>query len=383
MNIYGEHLKVSIFGESHGQALGIVVDGLPPGLPVDEEYIAAEMQRRAPGNSRLATPRKEPDRVEILSGCFQGHTTGAPLAAIIRNTNTKSRDYAPNIPRPGHADLAAYLKYNGFADYRGGGHFSGRITAPLVFAGALCKELLSQCNIAIGAQIQQIGSICGPRFTQPTEELLVQLTRSEFPTLDPALREVMEEEILSARSEGDSVGGAIECCALNVPAGLGSPFFGSVESRLSAMLFSIPAVKGVEFGDGFALATMRGSEANDPIAVETFHADGNRGGAPGSRFYTKTNHNGGINGGITNSMPLLFRVAIKPTPSIFKEQETVDLDTLSNTTLSLQGRHDPCIVPRAVSVVEAGVAICLADLLLSEPQRTPSEHGRSQEDKIL
>lgn len=365
MNTYGEHLKVSIFGESHGNGIGIVIDGLPPGLPVEEETIAAEMQRRAPGNSRLATPRKEPDQVELLSGVFRGVTTGAPLCGMIRNTNTKSKDYTPELPRPGHADLTAYWKYNGCADYRGGGHFSGRLTAPLVFAGALCKTLLRENGIAIGAQIQQIGSVEGPRFTGPTEELLARLVSDSFPTLDETVRDRMEQEILDARSEGDSVGGVIECCGLNLPAGLGSPFFGSVESRLSSLLFSIPAVKGVEFGDGFGLAAMRGSSANDPI-VRTDSLDPAYGVVTRAPYATKTNHNGGINGGITNGMPLIFRVAIKPTPSISLPQDTVNLNTGENARLSVHGRHDPCIVPRAVSVVEAGFAICLADLLLCQ-----------------
>lgn len=354
MNLYGEQLKVSIFGESHGNGIGMVIDGLPPGLPVDETDIAKEMQRRAPGNSRLATPRKEPDQVEILSGVFRGFTTGAPLCGMIRNTNTKSKDYDPTLPRPGHADLTAYWKYKGYADYRGGGHFSGRLTAALVFAGALCKSLLAQNRIVIGAQIQQIGSVKGARFGHPTEELLTQLTSESFPTLDEAARDHMEQEILNAREAGDSVGGVIECCGLNLPAGLGSPFFGSVESRLSSMMFSIPAVKGVEFGDGFGLAAMRGSAANDAI-VKAQPQDA-----------TRTNHNGGINGGITNAMPLIFRVGVKPTPSISLPQDTVNLETGKPASLSIHGRHDPCIVPRAISVVEAGFAVCLADLLLCQ-----------------
>lgn len=365
MNTYGEHLKVSIFGESHGNGIGIVIDGLPPGLPVDETYIASEMQRRAPGNSRLATPRKEPDQVELLSGVFQGVTTGAPLCGMIRNTNTKSKDYTPELPRPGHADLTAYWKYNGYADYRGGGHFSGRLTAPLVFAGALCKLLLKQNGVAIGAQIQQIGRTVGPRFTQPTEELLARLASSPFPTLDERKRDEMEREILDARSESDSVGGVIECCGLHLPAGLGSPFFGSVESRLSSMMFSIPAVKGVEFGDGFGLSAMRGSQANDPI-VRADALDGSgTGGHPVTRapYATKTNHNGGINGGITNGMPILFRTVIKPTPSIYKEQETVDIGKMENIVCRISGRHDPAIVHRARVVVDSVTALAVADML--------------------
>ena len=331
MNTFGEQLKLSIFGESHGNGIGIVIDGLPPGLAVDEAQIASEMARRAPGNDRLSTPRKEPDQVEIVSGVFNGFTTGAPLCGMIRNTNTRSKDYTPELPRPGHADLTAHLKYNGYEDYRGGGHFSGRLTAPLVFAGALCKSLLEKNDIFVSATITEIAGVQGEGLT-----------------------EAMEEAILNAKAEGDSVGGIIEACAKNLPVGLGSPFFGSVESRLASMLYSIPAVKGVEFGDGFALAKMRGSIANDPITRS------------GANYRTSTNHNGGINGGITNGMDLVFRVAIKPTPSISKPQETINLLTGEPTRFQVHGRHDPCIVPRAVCVIEAAAAIVLTDLLLCQ-----------------
>ena len=336
MNTFGEQLKQSIFGESHGNGIGIVIDGLPPGLAVDEAFIASEMARRAPGNSRLATPRKEPDQVEIMSGVFNGFTTGAPICGLIRNTNTRSKDYTPEFPRPGHADLTAHIKYHGFQDYRGGGHFSGRLTAPLVFAGALCKSLLEQNGISVTGTIIQIGSVTGNGLTA-----------------------AMEDEILRAKADGDSVGGIIECTASKLPVGLGSPFFGSVESRLSSMLFSIPAVKGVEFGDGFDLAKMRGSVANDAIIRSAE-------GAVAPDYATRTNHNGGINGGITNGMDVIFRVAIKPTPSISKPQDTVNLTTGEPTLLQITGRHDPCIVPRAVCVVEAAAAIVLTDLLLCQ-----------------
>ncbi len=331
MNTFGEQLKLSIFGESHGNGIGMVIDGLPPGLAVDEAFIAAEMARRAPGNSSQSTPRKEADQVELLSGVFNGVTTGAPICGMIRNTNTRSKDYTPELPRPGHADLTAHIKYNGYTDYRGGGHFSGRLTAPLVFAGALCKSLLAKNDISVTAKITEIGGITGDGLT-----------------------EAMEDAILRAGNEGDSVGGIIETSAANLPAGLGSPFFGSVESRLASMLYSIPAVKGVEFGDGFSLAKMRGSEANDAIVCS------------GPNYRTRTNHNGGINGGITNGMDLLFRVGIKPKPSISKPQDTVNLLTGEPATLEVHGRHDPCIVPRAVCVVEAAAAIVLADLLLCQ-----------------
>jgi len=351
MNVFGESIKISIFGESHGPAIGVIVDGFPSGEFIDESEIERQMARRAPGNSVLSTPRKEPDKPEILSGILEGLTTGAPICAIIRNTNTRSQDYTPNLPRPGHADLAAFIKFNGLADSRGGGHFSGRITAPLVFAGALCRQILENRGVVIGAHIQSIRNIRDDRYLSPTADMLKSLGESDFPLLRPDLRLAMENCIKDAHSKGNSVGGVIECSAVGVPAGLGSPFFGSMESRISSMMYSIPAVKGVDFGKGFEITEMIGSRANDPIRV----------GETG--YYTETNNNGGINGGITNGMPLTLRVAIKPTPSIEKEQKTVDLGTGENTTISVNGRHDPCIVPRAVPVVEAGLAICLLDAM--------------------
>ncbi len=329
MNVFGENLKISIFGESHGAGIGVVVDGLPVGEAIDMEAVEREMARRAPGNSPMATARREPDKVEILSGLFEGRTTGAPICGVILNTDTRSKDYRPELPRPGHADLAAYIKYKGFSDYRGGGHFSGRITGPLTFAGALCRQVLERKGVSIRSKIVRLAGISGDGLTSS-----------------------MEEAVMAARSQGDSAGGVIQCEITGLPAGLGSPFFGSAESRLSAMMFSIPAVKGIEFGAGFAIADMRGSEANDPICIEN------------GKFFTKTNNNGGINGGITNGMPLVFRVAVKPTPSISKEQETVNLNTMEKDVLSIHGRHDPCIVPRALPVVEAAAAICLLDMTL-------------------
>jgi len=351
MNVFGENVKISIFGESHGNGIGIVLDGVPSGMDIDEAEIQRQMARRAPGSSNLSTPRKEADTAEILSGIFNGKTTGAPICAVIRNTNTRSRDYTPNLPRPGHADYAAFVKYKGFSDYRGGGHFSGRLTAPLVFAGAICRQVLSRNGITIGSHIQSIGSISDERFIHPCEDTLRALAESNFPLLSEALRPKMEKIILSARTRGDSVGGTVECAAVGVPAGLGSPFFGSMESRISSMMYSIPAIKGVEFGAGFGISAMPGSQANDPIRIK----DG--------KIYTVTNNNGGITGGITNGMPIVFRVAVKPTPSISFEQETIDLNNMENAKLSVNGRHDPCIVPRAVPVVEAGLAICLMDAI--------------------
>lgn len=354
MNVFGEKIKITIFGESHGGGIGAVIDGLPPGEAIDEGEISGEMLRRAPGGSAISTPRRETDEVEILSGVLGGKTTGAPLCGIIRNQNIRSSDYSPNKPRPGHADLTAYLKYKGFSDYRGGGHFSGRITAPIVFAGAVCKQILKRRGVYIGAHIESIETVFDDRFTGPSAAELKALAQSDFPLLSKSQREKMEKTILNAKAKGDSVGGIVECAAIGVPAGLGSPFFGSMESRISAMMYSIPAVKGVEFGAGFAISRMTGGMANDPIRIEN------------GSIYTETNNNGGILGGITNGMPIIFRVAVKPTPSIALEQRTIDLQSMENATISVSGRHDPCIVPRAVPVVEASLAICLLDAIAIE-----------------
>lgn len=354
MNIFGENLKISIFGESHGQGIGAVIDGLPAGETIDFRQVECQMARRAPGSSPLTTQRKEADSVEVLSGMFQGRTTGAPVAGIIRNTNTRSVDYSPNIPRPGHADYTAYVKYHGHADYRGGGHFSGRITAPLVFAGAMCRQILQRRGITLGSHIQSIKDQLDERFTSPTAQELNSLGEMKFPVFNEDVSERMQREILDARKTGNSVGGTIECCAVGCPAGLGSPFFGSMESRIAAMMYSIPAVKGVEFGAGFEITKMTGIQANDPIRTD------------GEKVSMQSNHNGGINGGITNGMPIILRVAIKPTPSVSLEQETIDLDTMENVNHSITGRHDPCIVPRAVPVVEAGLAIALLDAIVGQ-----------------
>ena len=351
-DMFGEKLKLALFGESHGAGVGAVISGLPAGFEINFDAIATDMARRAPGNSDLSTPRKEADEAEILSGVFNGRTTGTALAVLIRNTNTRSGDYQPQFPRPGHADYTAAVKYGGFQDYRGGGHFSARVTAPLVWAGSLARQILAQKGITLGAHIARIGAVEDTRFTLPEAAVLDALRSKPFPVLDEAVEQPMREQILAAKAEGDSVGGIIECAAVGVPAGLGEPFFDSMESRLSHLLFSIPAIKGVEFGEGFGLATMRGSEANDPLRMQ----DG--------RVVTTTNHNGGINGGITNGMPVVFRVACKPTPSIAKPQQTVDLTTGENVEFAVHGRHDPCVVTRAVPVVEACMALCLLDALL-------------------
>jgi len=351
---WGKKIQYTIFGESHGKAIGITIDGLPPGFAIDVTEVAREMSRRAPGNGPLATARSEKDEFTILSGFINGKTTGTPLCAIIENRDQKSKDYDVMAQkfRPGHADYSGYIKYNGFNDIRGGGHFSGRITAPLVFAGAIAKQLLAQENILIGSHIQRIGSICEPLFdgVQIEPSLLKQLTHQTFSVIDPLAGQQMQESIISAKSAGDSVGGIIETAVINLPAGYGDPFFDSLESTLAHLLFSIPGLKGVEFGAGFAFSEMRGSVANDAMY--------NKNGT----VQTITNYNGGILGGISNGMPIIFRVAMKPTPSIHLEQNTVDSNG-DNTTIVVGGRHDPCIVPRAVPVVEAITAMAIWDML--------------------
>ena len=349
-------LKIAVFGESHGSAIGVTIDGLPAGVKLDDAFIKAEMARRAPGKSPYATPRKEADIPEILSGVLNGVTTGAPLCAIIRNTNTRSADYE-NVrltPRPGHADYTAHVKYRGFEDIRGGGHFSGRLTAPLVFAGAVCKLYLAENGIHTGAHIERILTITATRFDPLGGDTAVfaDLAAKAFPALDEKRGEQMKQAIADARGDLDSVGGCIEGMITGLPAGLGGPLFAGVEGRLSKLFFAIPAVKGVEFGDGFAFAHQRASQANDAFTV----AEG--------QIRTKTNHAGGILGGITSGMPLIYRLAVKPTPSIAKEQDSVELISKTPAKLSIHGRHDPCILPRAVCVAEAMAAIGVADLLL-------------------
>ena len=355
--MWGSKIKLSIFGESHGNAIGITIDGLPAGFSIDMDKIMMEMARRAPGKSSLSTPRKESDIPEILSGYFEGKTTGTPLCAIIRNSNTKSKDYSKlkDVMRPGHADYTGAVRYKGFNDYRGGGHFSGRITAPLVFAGAICKQILEVKGIIISAHINSIGKIKDCSFLERdiSDELLNSFKEKELPLINTKLEDEMRQEILSARSSGDSIGGTIECAILGVSPGIGDPFFDSVESTLAHLMFSVPAVKGIEFGKGFDISKMRGSEANDEYYLE----NGN--------IKTKTNNNGGILGGITNGMPIIFNVAIKPTASIFKEQNTVNIATMEETTLCIEGRHDPCIVQRALPVIEAVAAIGITELMNS------------------
>lgn len=353
--IWGNKLKVSIFGESHGVGIGITIDGLPSGVEINLEEVMKEMARRAPGKSNLSTARKEADAPEILSGFFEGKTTGTPLCAVIRNSDMRSKDYGKlkDLMRPGHADYPGYVRYNGFNDYRGGGSFSGRITAPLVFAGAICKQVLAGKGISIGAHIKSIGDIEDKSFyeVELNKELLEDLKNKELPLLISEKEEEMRETILKAKKEQDSVGGNIECTVLGINAGIGNPFFDSVESTLAHLMFSVPAVKGIEFGKGFEMSRLRGSNCNDEYYYD------------GDKVKTYTNNNGGITGGITNGMPILFKVAMKPTPSISKAQRTIDIAEKKESELLIEGRHDPCIVQRAVPVIEAVTAIGILDLI--------------------
>ncbi len=353
---FGRFLKLSLFGESHGVGLGIVIDGLPPGLELDLAEIGREMARRAPGRNDLSTPRRESDSPEILSGMYGGRTTGAPLAVLIRSRDTRSQDYGEELdkPRPGHADYTGYVRYGGFGDHRGGGHFSGRLTAPIVFAGAVCKQWLREKNISIYAHIQRLAGIDDGSFLDAAveESYLASLSHQTLPLLNETLKDDMTQAILDAKEMEDSVGGIVECMAVGLPAGLGAPFFDSAESVLSQLMFSIPAVKGISFGAGFSMADMRGSRCNDPFYYDEAGV-----------VRTRTNNCGGILGGITTGMPLLFRCAIRPTSSIAQAQETVSLKVKSNALLQIVGRHDPCIVPRALPVIEAMTAIGLCELL--------------------
>ena len=345
---YGENLHLTIFGQSHAPAIGVTLEGIPAGQRIDFEELQRFLDRRAPGRSEFATPRKEADRPEFLSGLVEDVTCGAPLTAIIRNTNTRSGDYRnlAVVPRPGHADYTAAVKYGGAQDTAGGGHFSGRLTAPLCIAGGICLQLLQREGIEIVSRIAAIAGV------EDSGELTASTAEKAFPVVDDARGAKMREAIAAAKAEGDSVGGVVEVAAFGVPVGLGEPMFGGMENRIAGIVFGIPAVKGLEFGEGFGAARLRGSENNDEFCIR----DGKIG--------TITNHCGGILGGITDGMPLRFCAAVKPTPSIFKPQRSVNLETMEQTTLQIQGRHDPCIVPRAVPVMEAAAAIAIYDALL-------------------
>ncbi len=352
---FGKLLRVSVFGQSHGRAIGVVMDGLPAGEAIDQEELLAFLDRRKPGKSPLSTARKEADLPVFLSGLENGVTCGSPLCAVIQNGDQHSGDYKAleQKPRPGHADYTAYVKWSGQADMRGGGHFSGRLTAPLCVAGGIAKQILARRGVYVGAHLDHIGCLYDQSFPlHPAPELFAAIAAKPFPVIDDQAGERMQAEILRAREARDSLGGAIQCAAIGLPAGLGDPMFDGVENRLAAALFGIPAVKGVEFGAGFSAAKLSGSENNDPFLLK----DG--------AVVTESNHAGGILGGITTGMPLTLRVAIKPTPSIARPQKTVDLGTMEETELTIQGRHDPCIAHRAVPVIEAVTATVLLDLLL-------------------
>ena len=351
---YGENLKLSIFGQSHGPAIGMTLDGIPAGMPVDMDKLQTFLNRRAPGNADYATPRKEADRPEFLAGILDGFTCGAPIAATIANTNTRSGDYEnlKNVPRPGHADYTAHVKYGGYQDVSGGGHFSGRLTAPLCIAGGLCKQWLEEMGIEIHGHIISIAGITDSPARLDFANPDLSLLSPNFPVISDEAMDAMTAKIRRAKEKGDSVGGEVECIITGLPAGIGEPMFGGVESKIAQIVYGIPAVKGLDFGLGSLMSQFRGSMVNDAFTVE----DG--------KVKTQTNYCGGILGGITTGMPLIFKVAIKPTPSISRQQQSVSLERMMRQELSILGRHDPCIVPRAVPVIEAAAAIAIFDMCL-------------------
>ena len=353
---FGSKIKLTIFGQSHSQAIGCVLDGIPAGVKLDLDRIEAFMARRAPGKNKISTARKEADKPNIISGIVDGVTCGAPICAVIENSDTRSGDYDKlrMLPRPAHSDFAAYMKYNGFNDIRGGGNFSGRMTAPLCFAGAVCIQLLESKGIHIGAHIASIGHVDDERFNavSVSEKELNEVRAKDLPVINDEKGAEMVALIDSARSEGDSVGGTVECAVIGMPAGVGEPIFDGIENKISSIIFGIPAVKGIEFGSGFEGSKLRGSENND----EFISVNGS--------VKTRTNNHGGILGGISSGMPIIFRCAFKPTPSIAKEQQTVNLATGESEALVIGGRHDPCIVQRAVPCVEAAAAVAIADYIL-------------------
>ncbi len=354
---WGEQLQITLFGESHGPAVGVVIDGVPPGERLDLEEMQTFMERRAPGRTPWSTRRKEGDTLKILSGFYRGQTTGTPLCLMIENTDARPQDYgeAVRLPRPSHADYTGMIRYRGAADPRGGGHFSGRLTAPLCAAGAVCKQLLERKGIEVFTRIAELGGISDlPVDTAKLDlDKLRSLAGKDFAVLDDQKGQEMMELVEKVRSQGDSLGGVVQGFVLGLPKGLGDPIFGGVESRLASLFFAIPAVKGVSFGDGFAACGRRGSENNDQFCLTAE-----------KEICTLTNHEGGINGGITNGMPLVFQVGIKPTPSIALPQRSVNLEKLREETLVIEGRHDPSIVPRAAVAVEAAAAAAIMDLML-------------------
>lgn len=349
----GNKVKISVFGQSHSEGIGVVIDSLPAGKKIDLEKVYQFMERRAPGRSILSTQRKEADKPEILSGLVNGVTCGVPLCAVIRNTNTRSADYnnIADTPRPSHADFSGFMRYNGFNDVAGGGHFSGRLTAPLCFAGAVCMQVLEEMGIKIQAHILRIKDVSDESFN-PVSVAEMNIGKKPFPVINEKAGEKMRAEIDKARLDCNSVGGIIECAVTGLRAGLGNPMFDGVENMLAKNIFGIPAVKGIEFGNGFGAAGLFGSENNDDFCIEN------------GEIKTVTNNSGGINGGITNGMPIIFRAAFKPTPSIYKEQNSVSIKDKTEKKLKIEGRHDPCIVPRAVPVVEAVTAFTILDMIM-------------------
>lgn len=351
----GDKFKVTVFGQSHSEAIGAVIEGLPSGFKPDMDKVYKFMERRAPGKDRFSTKRHETDMPEIVSGLVEGVSCGAPITGIIRNKDQRSVDYENLrlVPRPGHADYTAYVKYGGSNDIRGGGQFSGRMTAPLCFAGALALQILEEKGIYIGAHIESVHGIKDERFDPigVTKADLESVCKKEFPVISDSAKEKIEAEIDRAREKLDSVGGVIECAVIGLPAGIGGPLFGGIEGIISKNVFAVPAVKGIEFGAGFGASEMYGSENNDSFCFD------------GDTLKTKTNNHGGILGGISSGMPLMFRVAIKPTPSVSKEQDSVNLRTKTAEKLVIKGRHDPCILKRAVPVIEAIAAISILDMI--------------------
>lgn len=367
-NTFGSAVSLTIFGESHGPAIGAVLDGLAAGLPVDTDFINIRMDRRRARGDGLSTARTEPDEVEFLSGVLDGHTTGTPLTLMVRNTNTRSGDYARTaaLLRPGHADYTAFAKYEGYQDARGGGHFSGRITAAAVAAGAICEQVLQSMGIRVYTHIAACAGVQDAPLSSAAGLVMPEPEPGHFALLDPDKEAPMQAAIRAAGSEGDSVGGILETVVNGMPAGVGEPWFDSVESTLSHLMFAVPAVKGVEFGAGFGFAELRGSQANDPFRMR----DG--------QIRTATNRNGGINGGITNGMPIVLRTVVKPTPSIYRPQDTVDYPARQDAEIQIKGRHDPCIVPRAAVVQNSLTAFGILDLISIRYGTLAQKHGLPQ-----
>ena len=360
-SIWGQNIKISIFGESHGKAIGVVIDGLPPGEFIDFDQINSQMSKRKPGRSALTTSRNESDKPEIVSGVLNGKTTGSPVCAIIKNEDFNPSDYKENefILRPGHADFTSTVRYNGFADLSGGGHLSGRLTAPIVFAGTICKGILERSGVYIGAHLSQIGDISDEPFDQINvdRQILEKLSKKSFSVINEEAFLKMKQKILEIKNQGNSIGGTIECAVVGLPEGIGDPIFDNIESKISSIIFAVPGVKGLEFGSGFKCSSMLGSEHNDEFIIQ----DG--------KVKTKTNNHSGILGGISTGMPIIFKVAFKPTASISRPQKTVNLKEKTECEVSFGGRHDTCIAVRAVPVVESAGAIAILDLMIPNLNR--------------